>query len=249
MVKELSGWLADVVSHNLRRPVLRVSRFKPLISLRSSILEVKRYRNAIIAEYKTKSPSGLNIYRDPIEYIRIVEKVAAGISVLTEELYFGGSYLNCIKIASATPLPILMKDFVVSEAQIETAYNVGADAVLLIASILTDKELERLYSYAKSYGLEVLVEVHSLNELEQALTLKPDIIGVNSRNLRTLTVDLSRAVEVLKHIPAGYVKVAESGIRCREDVERLRNAGADAFLIGSELMLNPLKAFELGLTT
>lgn len=232
----------------MRRQTIKMSRFKPVISLRNAIEEVmisKYNRNALIVEYKTRSPSGLNIFREPVEYIRLVDKVAIGISVLTEELYFGGSYIDLVKIASATTLPMLMKDFIVSEAQIETAYNIGADAVLLIASLLTDRELERLYTYAKSLGLEVLVEVHETEEVDQVLSLKPDMIGVNARNLKTLEIELDKATKVLRTIPYSYIKIAESGIRSREDVKKLRNAGANAFLIGTEIMRNPLRVFEL----
>lgn len=250
MVRELHGWLAEIVRHNMRRQVVRINRFKPVISLKNAIKEVAYggyRRNALIVEYKTRSPSGLSVSRDPIEYAKLIEKAAVGVSVLTEELYFGGSYLDLVRIASTVGLPTLMKDFVVSESQIETAYNIGADAVLLIASILKDRDLERLYTYAKNLGLEVLVEVHEASELERVLTLKPDMIGVNARNLRTLEVDLSKAVEVLKTIPDSHVKIAESGIRSRDDIVKLKAAGAKAFLIGTEIMKNPLRVFELGL--
>lgn len=250
MVKETYGWLAEVIKHNMKRQVVRISRFKPILSLRNAIKEIafgKYLRNALMAEYKTRSPSGLIASRDPVEYVRLVDKVAIGISVLTEELYFGGSYSDLVRIASATTLPTLMKDFIVSENQIETAYNIGADAVLLIASLLTDKELEKLYMYAKNLGLEVLVEVHEVEEVEQVLTLKPDMIGVNARDIRTLEINLDKAIEVLKVIPGNYVKIAESGIKSREDIRKLKTAGANAFLVGTEIMKNPLKAFELGL--
>lgn len=249
MAREISKWIMDIIRHNIKRPIIRINRFKPIVSLKNNIIKFERHRNAIIAEHKTKSPSGLDISRDPIEYMKIIEKAVVGISILTEELYFGGSYENLIKIASLAPsLPILMKDFIVSENQIETAYNIGADVVLLISSILTDKELEKLYIYTKSFGLEVIIEIHDVNELEQVLSLKPDMIGVNARNLRTLEIDLDKAIETIRTIPNYYIKIAESGIKNKKDLERLKTAGANAFLIGTEIMKNPFKIFELSFT-
>lgn len=246
MPKSLTPWLEEVVRHNLSRPAIRMNRPRMLYSLRERIEAFFSIgRTAIIAEYKTRSPSGLNVYRDPLDYAKHVEKRCVGISILTEELYFGGSYQNLVTIASAVDIPVLMKDIVVDVKQIETAYSIGADAVLLIASILTDRELDTLYEAARSYGLEALVEVHTVDEANAVVEMGYPMIGVNSRDLRTLRVDIASAYSVLEFIPNRFVKVAESGIKSRSDIEFLRRAGAKAFLIGTELMLNPSKIYEL----
>lgn len=246
MPKIVSPWLKEVIEHNLSRPVLRISRFRDIYSLGERIEKFySTGKVAVIAEYKLSSPSGFRVDRDAVEYVKIVEKHAVGISVLTEELYFKGSYRDLIKIAACTNIPILMKDIIISRNQIETAYNIGADAVLLIASILTDKELEQLYEDAKSFGLEAVVEIHSLDEAEDVINMGYPMIGVNARNLNTLKISLEHAYTVLSFIPNKFIKIAESGIRSVEDVKYLRNAGAKAFLIGTELMLNPNRIYQL----
>ena len=135
----------------------------------------------------------------------------------------------------------------VSYSQIETAYNIGADAILLIASILTDKELDTLYEAARSFNLEALIEVHNEDEAEHIVSMGFPMIGVNSRNLITFEIDLSKAYKVLEKIPNKVTKVAESGIKSRKDIDYLKNVGAKAFLIGTEIMLNPSKINELAI--
>lgn len=246
MPRSLTPWLEEVVRYNMSRPVVRMSRVRRVHSLRERIESFYSVgRTAIIAEYKRRSPSGFYCDRDPLDYVKHVEKLCVGVSVLTEELFFGGSYIDLLKIASIIDVPVLMKDIVVDYKQIETAYNIGADAILLIASILTDKELENLYEVAKGYKLEALVEVHTAEEAENMVSMGYPMIGVNSRDLKTLKVDLLHAYQVLKKIPSRFTKVAESGIKSRRDVELLREAGAKAYLIGTELMLNPSKIYDL----
>jgi indole-3-glycerol phosphate synthase (EC 4.1.1.48) len=246
MPASIKGWLKEVVEHNFSRPILRMERVRPLHSLVKSIENAHAFgKPAIIAEYKRRSPSGLYADLSYHDYVRVVEKHVVGMSVLTEELYFGGSYRDLIAVASMTDSPVLMKDFIVCERQVDVAYSIGADAILLIATILTDKELEKLYEYANHIGLEAVIEVHDEQDLEKALTLKPKIIGVNARNLRTLEVSLSKAFEILEKVPRSCIKIAESGIKSRRDIEDLMRRGANAFLIGTELMKNPLKIFEL----
>jgi indole-3-glycerol phosphate synthase len=245
MPVNVTNWLKEIIEHNLSRPVLRIERVRPLHSLARNIENINILGSpAIIAEYKRRSPSGFSTNVSYHDYVRIVEKHVAGISVLTEELYFGGSYNDLVAIASMVNLPILMKDFIVCEKQIEVAYNIGADAILLIATILTDKELERLYEYANHMGLEAVIEVHDEQDLKKVLPLKPRIIGVNARNLKTLEVSLGSAAKVLEKVPRHYIKIAESGIKSRKDIEELMKKGANAFLIGTELMKNPLKIFR-----
>jgi indole-3-glycerol phosphate synthase len=133
-------------------------------------------------------------------------------------------------------IPCLRKDFMVDEFQVLEARANGADAILLIVAALTDAELSGLRESAKGFGLEVLCEVHDAEELERALTLECECVGVNSRDLRTFEVSLDRAYELAARLPADAVKVAESGIRTAADMKRLRSAGYEAFLIGESLM-------------
>ncbi|WP_016730124.1 indole-3-glycerol phosphate synthase TrpC [Saccharolobus islandicus] len=245
MPRYLKGWLKDVVQLSLRRPSFRTSRQRPIISLNKRILEFNvRNVTAIIAEYKRKSPSGLDVERDPIEYAKFMEKYAVGLSVLTEEKYFNGSYEILRKIASSVSIPILMKDFIVKESQIDDAYNLGADTVLLIVKILTERELESLIEYARSYDMEPLVEINDEKDLEIALRIGARFIGVNSRDLETLEINKENQRKLLSMIPSDVIKVAESGISERNEIEELRKLGVNAFLIGSSLMQNPEKIKE-----
>uniref|UniRef100_A0A7J3YTM1 Indole-3-glycerol phosphate synthase n=1 Tax=Ignisphaera aggregans TaxID=334771 RepID=A0A7J3YTM1_9CREN len=246
MSANLVDWINRVIEHNLRRPAIRMERLRPLYSLSKNIEMLNAAgKPAIIAEYKRKSPSGLSSNISLHDYINIVKWSATGVSILTEELFFGGSYKDLVSAASMLSLPILMKDFIVCEKQVETAYSIGADAILLISTILTEKELEKLYEYAKSLGLEVIIEVHEESDLEKALTLEPRIIGVNSRNLKTLEVSIDKASRMLEKVPRKCIKIAESGIKSLKDIQELMKRGANAFLIGTTLITNPLKIFEL----
>lgn len=241
MPRFLSGWLKDVVENAYKRPYIDATREKPVLSLVKSITNFYNLgKTAIIAEYKKASPSGFLADRDPIEYAKTVESLGAvGISVITEEKYFQGSYEYLRKIARAVKIPVLMKDFVVTETQIDVAYNLGADSVLLIAKILTERELESLISYARSYKMEPLVEIHTKSDLDMALNAGAKFIGVNARDLTTLKIDLEKTKELLKLIPANIVKIAESGISSKEQIDELKEAGAHGFLIGSAIMKDP----------
>lgn len=247
MVRYLTGWLKDVVNNAYNRPYVYKTRDRPIYSLIDAIKKAKEEnKNPIIAEYKRASPSGFSADRDPIAYAKEMESAGAvGISVLTEDKFFSGSYDYLYTISHVVKIPVLMKDFVVSERQIDNAYNLGADSVLLIVRILTERELESLILYARSYRLEPLVEVFNEEELEIALNAGARIIGVNSRDLLTFSIDQERVKRVLQKIPSNIIKVAESGITSREQVEELKRYGADAFLIGSSLMKEPSKIKEL----
>jgi indole-3-glycerol phosphate synthase len=189
----------------------------------------------IIAELKRKSPSAGFIGEITAARIETYSTYAKAISVLTDGTYFGGTFSFLSEVAAQTHLPVLCKDFIIDPVQIELAYASGADLVLLIARILTKEELERLYSHAHRLGLACLVELHDSRDLEKAVGLKPAILGVNARNLDTLEMDLEAAAHLMSVIDAP-VKIAESGIRARRDMERMRHAGADGFLIGERLM-------------
>lgn len=194
---------------------------------------------AVIAELKKASPSKGLIRADfrPSELARDLEQAgAAALSVLTDEQFFQGS-LDYLREASASSsLPCLRKDFIVDEFQIVEARANRADAILLIVAALDQKELVALASAARAQGLDVLCEAHDEEELRRALDAGCDLIGINSRNLRTFEVDLETAFRLVEKIPAGCVRVAESGIQSGADVARLRSAGYEAFLIGETLM-------------
>jgi indole-3-glycerol phosphate synthase len=194
---------------------------------------------AVIAELKKASPSR-GVIRGSFHVAALASQLAgagaAAFSVLTEEQFFQGSIANLREASVAAELPCLRKDFIVDEFQLLESRANFADAVLLIVAALSDPDLRRLYAVAREFSLDVLVEVHDENELGRAIDLGCEIIGVNSRDLRTFQVDLNTALRLGKNIPPGVLKVAESGIASGADIRRLRDAGFEAFLIGESLM-------------
>jgi indole-3-glycerol phosphate synthase len=196
----------------------------------------------VIAECKRRSPSRgiLRAQYHPAAHARAYAAAgAAAISVLTESTFFDGEPAHLAAVRAAVPTPLLRKDFIVTEYQVHESAVLGADAVLLIAAALSDAELRRLRECAVSLGLAALVEVHTRAELDRALGAGAEIVGVNSRNLRTLEVDLDVVVTLAAAIPDGIVSVAESGIRTADDIHRLTALGYDAFLIGERLITQP----------
>lgn len=194
---------------------------------------------AVIAELKKASPSKGLIRKDfhPAQLAREMEAAgAAALSVLTDEEFFQGSLANLQEASAATKIPCLRKDFIVDEFQLLEARANAADAVLLIVAALEQAELARLWRSARAHGLDVLCEVHDGDELQRALDAGCDLIGVNSRDLRTFKVDLETAFRLAEKFPPGVVRVAESGIQSSEDLARLRAAGYHAFLVGESLM-------------
>jgi len=196
-------------------------------------------RIAVIAELKKASPSK-GLIRAEFDVSALARELeaagAAALSVLTEEEFFQGSLGNLRAASAAVSLPCLRKDFMVDEFQMVEARANAADAVLLIVAALRDEELGRLARAARAQRLDVLCEVHDEDELQRAVDAGCDLIGVNTRDLRTFEVSLETAFELAGKIPAGVVKVAESGIHSADDVARLRAAGYDAFLVGESLM-------------
>jgi indole-3-glycerol phosphate synthase len=197
----------------------------------------------VIAEIKRRSPSrgGIRADFDPVAIARAYEAAgAAALSVLTDASYFGGSLDALRRARTATSLPVLRKDFTIDAYQIDEAAASGADAVLLIVAAFADADgpsrLAALQQRAAERGLDVLVEVHEEGELDVALELGAELIGVNNRNLETFEVDLATTERLAKRIPSGVVLVAESGIFTPDDVARLARAGASAFLVGESLM-------------
>ncbi|MFP3263671.1 MAG: indole-3-glycerol-phosphate synthase TrpC [Nitrososphaeria archaeon] len=191
----------------------------------------------MIAELKLASPSGFRASVDPSEYLRAVSGAAA------QRGHGAGGVRRELRPAAAGCRvhgpPDTHEGLRGLEEQLRSAVALGADAVLLITRILGEGELERLYGAAASMGLEVLVEVHDELDLERALALRPRMVGVNSRDLLTLRIDRGLQARLLGMIPQGIIRVAESGIRGPDDLRALREAGADAFLVGTALMMDP----------
>lgn len=201
---------------------------------------------AVIAEIKKASPSkGLIRSEFDVRWLagRYQDGGAAALSVLTDEPYFQGSLRNLEMASAAVTLPCLRKDFMIDEYQIVEARGHCADAILLIVAALEDSELKHFSDAAHGCSLDVLVEVHTRDELERALDALgesgADAIGVNNRDLKTFEVRMETSLELVERIPSSVVRVAESGIKSSDDIERLRVAGFDAFLIGESLMRQP----------
>lgn len=194
---------------------------------------------SVIAEFKRRSPSAGDISVDAAvaDQVGAYERGgAAALSVLTDERHFGGSLEDLRTARAACSLPILRKDFIVDPYQLVEAAVNGADAVLLIVRALEDAELREMYESARGLDLDCLVEVHDGEELERALQLDADVIGINNRNLDGGAVDVATTYELMPDVPAGKTVVAESGISSRAELEELERVGVDAVLIGSALM-------------
>ncbi|OIQ95165.1 indole-3-glycerol phosphate synthase [mine drainage metagenome] len=207
------------------------------LSLREFLLD--KNRTGIIAEYKRKSPS-----KGIINNISTVEEVtksyavsASGISVLTDEKFFGGDTSDLQK-ARFNQIPILRKDFMIDEYQIIEAKSIGADVILLIAACLTVQEVKQFASLAKRLGLEVLLEIHNDEELGHICD-DVDFVGVNNRNLKTFVVDIDTSLHLINKIPTGKLAIAESGISNVDTIVTLHNAGFKGFLIGENFMKEP----------
>ena len=195
---------------------------------------------SLIAEFKRRSPSAGEISATATVAAQVgayERGGAAALSVLTDEPHFGGSLDDLQAARAACDLPILRKDFIVDPYQLCEAAVHGADAVLLIVRALDDALLRRLYEEARGLDLDCLVEVHDAAELERALELDADVIGINNRNLDEGVVDVATTYELMPDVPAGKTVVAESGISARAELEELERVGVDAVLIGAALMV------------
>jgi len=194
---------------------------------------------SVIAEVKRSSPSkgALASIGDPAGLAATYEEAGAQVvSVLTEQRRFGGSMADLDAVRKAIDLPILRKDFMVDEYQFYEARAHGADVVLLIVAALSKNQLEDYFHLSTELGMRSLIEVHTNDELERALDISPEIIGVNSRNLKTLEVDSRAFAELIPQIPSSIARVAESGISTREDVVFAQECGATAILVGEALV-------------
>jgi indole-3-glycerol phosphate synthase len=229
---EVSGIAPEAAASDTRRPagdefIARLGR--------SSTVNV-------IAECKRRSPSR-GVLRHEYDAAAIAAGYeasgAAAVSVLTEPAFFDGSIDDLRAVRARVAVPLLRKDFIVDERQLLEARAAGADAVLLIVAALEPAAFRQLHARARDLGLAVLVEVHAAEELETALSAGPQVVGVNNRNLRTLEVNQAASLELIDRIPDDVVAVAESGLRSRDDIRRLRDAGFDAFLVGERLVTQP----------
>jgi len=240
--------IEKIISHK-RKEIEQLKKDKPLDKIVTSfnLYPNRRFSAAIsqnnkiniIAELKKASPS-LGIIRadfDPINIAHIYEEGGAvAISVLTEKKFFCGDISFLPDVKMAVNLPILRKDFIIDSYQIYESKLYGADAILLITSILSLNKLKEFITLIYDLGMEALVEIHNEADLEKALKADAKIIGVNNRDLKTLKVDLKTSLKLVSKIPKEKIKVAESGINNSKDILTLKNAGFQAFLIGTSFM-------------
>jgi indole-3-glycerol phosphate synthase len=196
-------------------------------------------KTAIISEIKRKSPSK-GLIREEFDHIEIAKSYqkagATCISVLTDQKYFGGQDKFLKEAREVVGIPLLRKDFMIDEYQIYESKIIGADCILLIMACLSLKQSLKLESIAHELGMDVLLEVHDEAELNQALKLNSKLLGVNNRNLKTMEISLDNSRNLIKKIPSEYVKICESGIYSRSDIEEMEKIGFDGFLIGESLM-------------
>jgi indole-3-glycerol phosphate synthase len=221
-------------------------RSKNALPVRDFVSSIKNRitegRPAVIAEVKKASPSK-GLLRADFDPAAIARSYAAGgaacLSVLTDRNFFQGAPEHLARARATCALPVLRKDFVVEPWQVYESRAMGADCILLIAGALARQDMQGLEGAAMSLGMAVLVEVHSGEELESALTLQTPLIGINNRDLRTFETRLETTLELLPRIPAGRLVVTESGIGSRADVDRMRKGGVGAFLVGEAFMRAP----------
>ena len=230
---------AEVESSRIDREALEAAAEASIATRRDFREALLSHQPSIIAEIKKASPSK-GVLSEQFEPASIAASYecggAAALSVLTDALYFHGSLGHLKSARDAVRLPVLRKDFTIDERQIVEAAAHQADAILLIASLLSERQLRDYREFAARFHLASLVEVHDEEELEKAVASGADTIGVNNRDLRTFQVNLQVAVRLAERIPASVVRVAESGIRSSADLQLLRSAGYHGFLIGEYLM-------------
>jgi indole-3-glycerol phosphate synthase len=241
--------MLDEIVETKRREVARQKEAVTLAALEKAVGEIAPARDfqaaiggtgcAIIAEVKRRSPSR-GLLRDDFDPLGIAQEYerhgAAAVSVLTDETFFGGSNADLTAVRGAVALPVLRKEFIIDPYQIHQSRAIGADAVLLIAAILTEARLREFRNLAASLGMVSLIEIHDRKELEKAIAAGAEIIGINNRNLRTFVTDIRTTLELAPLIPRDRIAVSESGIRRREEIVTLSQAGIRAFLIGATLI-------------
>jgi indole-3-glycerol phosphate synthase len=244
MLKALPDILATIVEQKkldltVREAGIEQRAERSIPQRRDFLAAVSTRTPAVIAEIKKASPSKGVLAQEfhPAGIARVYQAGgAAALSVLTDEKHFQGSLSDLESAREAVQLPVLRKDFTIDPYHVHQAAAHGADAILLIAAILSEREMRDLRELADRYRMEALVEVHDAEELQPALASGARIIGVNNRNLHTFEVSLDTSLRLSDKIPAGVVRVAESGIHSSADVQQLSSAGYQAFLVGEHLM-------------
>jgi indole-3-glycerol phosphate synthase len=236
----MSDFLETIVARTRER-VKQLSPARPAPAPRPFAFSTAFVENKVhlIAEIKSASPSAGSIVENPdVESIArdYARGGASAISIVTEPEFFRGSHDWLARAAKASRLPVLMKDFIIDDRQLLAGVAAGANAILLLASLLDGKRIRAAIDLLDGFGCDALVEVHDERELERAMEGSARIIGVNNRDLRDFRVDLATAESLAKQIPQDVIMVAESGIKTRQDVERLRRAGFTAFLVGESLL-------------
>jgi indole-3-glycerol phosphate synthase len=216
------------------------------LSLKKNLLEERH--TGIIAEFKRASPSkgDINMKADLFDVVFSYEQYgASAVSILTEPIYFKGNNDDMMNIAGSMTIPVLRKDFIFEKYQIAESKAIGADVILLIAACLSPAEVKKLSAYAKSIGLEVLLEIHNEEELNHICD-EVSMVGVNNRNLKTFEVDITTSLQLIDKIPSGKSAISESGISSVDTIITLRQAGFKGFLIGEKFMKeeDPGKAFK-----
>ena len=224
------------------------SKIIPLDRLKKSqrLFAVRDFKNAlkgegiqIIAEIKRQSPTEKDIYpnADPAEVAKSYQlNGAAALSVLTDSHFFGGHLDFVQQVKTAVDLPVLRKDFIISKYQVWESFHAGADAILLIADAIDFNQLSTLYNLASELGMHVLIETHSLEHLDNIASLKPKIVGINCRNLENMKTDINWFKSVFNYLPVDCVKIAESGIKTKNDLNFISQLNYDAALVGTSLM-------------
>jgi indole-3-glycerol phosphate synthase len=234
----IQGVLLDIAAREVPIRDLQ-QQIESAPKLRGARAALAKAGTSLIAEIKRSSPSKgqLSEINDPVALAKSYEIGGAEIiSVLTEERRFNGKIADLIAVRDAIKLPILRKDFVVTEFQVYESRLLGADLILLIVAALSQTQLRDFYQLSKQLGMDVLVEVHDEDEAQRAIDLKAEIIGVNSRNLKTLEVSDLNFKKIFPYLPKDVIKVAESGIATRSQVEFVESLGADAILVGESLV-------------
>lgn len=236
-VEEISAAVAVESLSALSQRATQASSPRGFLS--SLTVRIERRESAVIAEIKKASPSK-GVIREDFNPPEIARSYAAGgaacLSVLTDVDFFQGCAQYLIEAREACDLPVIRKDFIIDQYQVYEARAMGADCVLLIVAALGDAMLAELYGLARHLDMDVLIEVHDQEELDRALQLSPDMIGINNRNLRTFDVSLQTTLDLLQKIPEGVLVVTESGILSSADVQLMRSNNVNAFLVGEAFM-------------
>lgn len=240
--------ILDRIIENKKLEVIKIkekfplSKFKKKIkksekSFRAAIMKKSEEKVNIIAELKKAAPSKgmLRQKYDVLSITKIYSKFADAISVVTDEKFFKGKLSDMLKVSKATKLPVLRKDFIIDEYQIYESRYYGADAILLIASILSKNKINNFIKLAESLGMDCIVEVNNKRELMSVLQTNANILGINNRNLRTFKVDLDATFRLANLVPINKMIVSESGINNREDIEKIKDS-VDAALVGTAFM-------------